>query len=323
MIDISIVTATFNRAHFLSRVWRSLKDQSPEFEWIIIDDASKDNTENMVKSFCDRRIVYVRHPRDRGGPNAGRNQGARMARGKFVVFLDDDDELYPGSMEQMVTIMDQAVPTIGVAMFQCVLDNGQTWKEDIVDGAIYDEADLVCRRVPPLEKILVYRREVFESYELPEDLRFGEGVFVFAVAKSYRFLMVAQPGRIFHQHASNSSDAKPMIANSRMLALSYERILSNHSEVLKSCHEARAFYIIKALYRHTVAGQQTDARRLFRALFDCGSVKNLMMASGILLLGFTRTAKLAETLHIGWIRRRMYGGGLVKDTPSAANASPG
>jgi hypothetical protein len=220
--------------------------------------------------------------------------------------------------------MNRADPGIGVAMFQCVLDNGQTWKEDLVDGAIYDEADLVCRRVTPLEKLLVYRREVFESYELPEDLRFGEGVFVFAVAKSYRFLMVAQPGRIFHQHTSNNSDAKPMIAISGLIALSHERILANHSEVLKSCRDARAYYTIKALYRHTVAGQHADAWRLFRALFDCGSVKNLVMASGILLLGFTGTAKLAETLHIGWIRRRMYGDGTgVRHTPSSATASPG
>lgn len=113
MVDVSVVTPTYNRAHLLPRVWSSLRDQRPAFEWIVVDDGSTDNTLDVIKNLADPRIIYHRLPCNRG-VNAARNAGAKLAKGRYVIFLDSDDELYPGSMERMVSIMDAADPTIGV-----------------------------------------------------------------------------------------------------------------------------------------------------------------------------------------------------------------
>lgn len=309
LVDVSVVTATYNRPHLLQHVWSSLKGQSASFEWIIVDDASQDNTSDVVSSFDDDRITYFRHDKRHGSPNPGRNRGAKFARGRYVLFLDDDDELYPGSMANMVTIMDGASPSVGVALFQCVLGNGRRWNEQIVDGAIYDEADIVCRRVLGLEKLCMYRKEVFDHFVLPEDLRFCEMVFVFAVSKQYKFLMSTQLGRVFHQHATNNSQANSMISISHFIAEAYERILHNHQEVLKGCPSARAFYITKALYRYAVASRRADTVRLFQALLKCGTPLDVARGTGILLLGLSGTAKALEKIRIPMMRRTIMTGG--------------
>lgn len=297
-IDISVVTTTFNRASLLPRAWHSLKGQNPSFEWIIVDDASTDSTAGVVRSFSDSRIVYVRHPENRGGPNAGRNRGSRMARGRYVIFLDDDDELYPGSLSEMVEKMDGADPRVGVALFQCVLAGGGRWDDPIVDGAIYGEKDIVCGNVLGLEKICIYRREIFDSFELPEDLLCSEGVFVFAVAKRYEFLMVARPGRIYHYDSGSVSGPSKIIDRSRQIAMGYERILANHREVLAENPAAESAYVAKALYRYAVASCTSDAMRMFRRLLRDGPAREVFRGAAILLLGLTGMAKLAERCRV-------------------------
>jgi len=54
----SVFTATYNRAKFLPRVYKSLKDQTfKDFEWIIVDDGSTDNTEELVNSFLNEKVL--------------------------------------------------------------------------------------------------------------------------------------------------------------------------------------------------------------------------------------------------------------------------
>lgn len=74
---------------------RSVKRQTYEdWELIVVDDASNDNTQNVVSSFNDSRVQYVRHNVNRGG-SAARNTGIRRAMGRYVLMLDDDDEIKP------------------------------------------------------------------------------------------------------------------------------------------------------------------------------------------------------------------------------------
>jgi len=305
-IDVSVITTTYNRAGLLPRAWDSLNGQTPSFEWIIADDASTDGTEEVVRSFSDDRIVYIRHTENRGGPNAGRNWGTRIARGRYVVFLDDDDELYPGSLADMVRRMDEADPRVGVALFQCVLAGGGRWDDRIVDGAIYKEKEVVCGDVLGLEKICIYRKEVFDHFTLPEDLLCSEGVFVFSVSKRYNFLMVAQPGRIYHYDATSVSGPEAIVARSRQIAMGYERILANHWEVMGDCPKMEATYSTKALYRYAVADCPWDALRMFRRLLRRGPIREILRGGVILLLGLMRSAKILDKVRTARLRRARF-----------------
>lgn len=74
---VSVVIPTYNRAHLVSRAIQSVLNQTyQDFELIVVDDASTDNTEEVVKDFKDNRIRYIYHDENKGGA-AARNTGVK------------------------------------------------------------------------------------------------------------------------------------------------------------------------------------------------------------------------------------------------------
>ena len=89
----SVVCPTFNRSRLLPRAINSvLRQHFQDFELIIVNDGSTDDTKEVVKQYNDKRIVYVEHEENRG-LSAACNTGFGKARGKYITKLDDDDEL--------------------------------------------------------------------------------------------------------------------------------------------------------------------------------------------------------------------------------------
>jgi glycosyltransferase involved in cell wall biosynthesis len=92
---ISIITPTYNRRTALARAIRSVQRQSlTDYEHIIVDDGSNDDTEQFVREIGDERIRYHRFTEWRGA-NCARNAGIEMARAQWLTFLDSDDEYLP------------------------------------------------------------------------------------------------------------------------------------------------------------------------------------------------------------------------------------
>jgi glycosyltransferase involved in cell wall biosynthesis len=99
---VSVVTPTHNRAQFLRRAMASLQAQTrSDFEWIVVDDGSSDETPKVLEQCGDGRLVRVRLDPNRGVA-AARNAGLRQARGELVAFLDDDDEYLPEYLDVVV-----------------------------------------------------------------------------------------------------------------------------------------------------------------------------------------------------------------------------
>ena len=95
---ISINLTTYNRSELLSRAIKSVLIQSYKvWELIIVDDGSTDNTISILKNFTkqNRRIKVIRHASNQGNA-AARNTALAESRGKYVAFLDDDDEWIDG-----------------------------------------------------------------------------------------------------------------------------------------------------------------------------------------------------------------------------------
>jgi len=89
---LSVIVPTHNRAHLLGRAIRSVLDQTyQDFELIVVDDASSDNTGAVVATFAVPRIYYLRHEENRDSA-AARNTEIKVAKEKYVAFLDSDDE---------------------------------------------------------------------------------------------------------------------------------------------------------------------------------------------------------------------------------------
>ena len=107
---LTIHTASFNRAHTLGRVYESLKAQtSKKFEWIISDDGSTDNTEELVQGWQSEDngfdIIYSKLPHV-GFPKA-LNDGVRLARTEWFMMLDSDDWILPETVEKLLPWLDE------------------------------------------------------------------------------------------------------------------------------------------------------------------------------------------------------------------------
>ncbi len=111
---ISVVMPTWNRAVIISDAINSVQAQLfTDWELVIIDDGSTDNTAEIVAAFAgDRRIRYVKQPHT--GQSAARNHGLRLAQGSLIAYLDSDNLWYPEFMAAAVAAF-AADPTIDSA----------------------------------------------------------------------------------------------------------------------------------------------------------------------------------------------------------------
>jgi Glycosyl transferase family 2 len=92
---ISVVLPTHNRADLVQRAVRSVIAQSySNWELLVVDDASEDDTPNVLSTFTDSRVRVLRREQQ-GGAGATRNTGLAEARGEFIAYLDDDNVMHP------------------------------------------------------------------------------------------------------------------------------------------------------------------------------------------------------------------------------------
>jgi len=101
---ITIFTPTYNRADLLHRLYDTLILQTyKNFEWIIVDDGSKDNTKDVVSSFVDEGKINIHYvQQENGGKHRAINTGVRLAQGDIFFILDSDDILPNNALELVV-----------------------------------------------------------------------------------------------------------------------------------------------------------------------------------------------------------------------------
>ena len=107
---ISIIVPTYNRDSFLERTILSVQNQTiNDWELLIIDDGSTDKTREIVENFIkkDKRIKYF-YQENSGGPASPKNIGLANATGKYVAFLDSDDEWFPQKLEKQIKIFESS-----------------------------------------------------------------------------------------------------------------------------------------------------------------------------------------------------------------------
>lgn len=111
---VSVVIPVFNRPEPVRRAIRSVLNQTyPDFEVIVVDDASTDTTPAVVASFTDPRVSLIRHDRNRGG-SAARNTGIRAASAPYIGFLDSDDEWMPHNLERQLAVFEEGPDRVGL-----------------------------------------------------------------------------------------------------------------------------------------------------------------------------------------------------------------
>lgn len=104
---VSVIVPTFNRSAFLRAALDSLFRQTlGDFEIIVVDDASEDETAAVLRSIADRRLKVITHNANRGIARA-RNSGLAAARGKYIAWLDSDDVSRPNRLAKQVRFLER------------------------------------------------------------------------------------------------------------------------------------------------------------------------------------------------------------------------
>jgi glycosyltransferase involved in cell wall biosynthesis len=129
--QVSVIIPTYNRAGILRRAVGSVFGQTfDNFELIIVNDGSTDNTLNLLAGIKDSRLRVIDHDTNRGAA-AARNTGIGTARGTYVAFLDSDDEWLPDKLIKQVDLLDKAPPDIGACCarhFVTLDPQGESWR---------------------------------------------------------------------------------------------------------------------------------------------------------------------------------------------------
>lgn len=136
---ISIVIPTYNRAHFIPRAINSVLSQNFEdWELIIVDDGSRDNTAEVVEDFLkDKRISFC-SIENSGGAKA-RNVGAQKAKGEFITFLDSDDEAREDWLSSFYAFLKDGAELVCCG-FETFNNDGKLLKKKLPKkmGSLYD-----------------------------------------------------------------------------------------------------------------------------------------------------------------------------------------
>ena len=172
----SIVIPTYNRAHVVGdAIWSCLAQTVTDFEIIVVDDVkSTDDIGAVLKNFRDAEIRLIAHFNNTAGAN--RNGGVNVARGKYVAFLDSDDEFLPNKLERCLARLEQE-PTAAVYS-QTFVDRGvrRMWVKPargLRDGEdIFEYLLLHKQWVHP--STVVLQVDDARKHPFRDDLKFGD-----------------------------------------------------------------------------------------------------------------------------------------------------
>lgn len=188
---ISIVLPSFNRAHILPKAVESILRQTyKDFELIIVDDGSSDNTCEVVKGFNDDRIVYVHQ--ENAGACVARNNGIDHARGEYIAFQDSDDIWHEDKLEKQLTTLRNT----GADVVFCRMNRMSDGKNVGLVSDYFHEGFLSKEELPMsigtqtlMGKSIVFKQEKFDS-EMP---RFQEFELLVRAQKNYSIYCMEEP----------------------------------------------------------------------------------------------------------------------------------
>lgn len=255
----SIVIPTYNRAHTISRSLESvLKQDYSDWEVIIIDDASKDNTKEVVENFKEARFKYFRNENN-SERSISRNRGIESSTGTYICFLDSDDYFLPDHLSSFYqSIHEQKDPV--AFYFSDIL----TEKNNEIQKRVREDIKKYGHIVPYLlQNFLVPAQVCFHSAILKKH-KFDENVnilvfedfeFWLRVAAEFPVVPTNKYTAVEVYHEGNSTSRKNNVAINQLNGLDVvfsNRSISRHiPNALKNEAYGHRYYL-KAMYHESV-----------------------------------------------------------------------
>jgi glycosyltransferase involved in cell wall biosynthesis len=258
---ISVVIPAYKRGHIIERAIRSiLKQTYQDFEILVVDDGSKDNTASIIASLSkeEPRIRYFCHDTNRGA-QAARNTGAKAAQGEWIAFLDSDDYFTPNSLEARILVAQSK--GVKVVHSECeVLRKGEslsTYGVPPLSGYIYRE---LLTDPGPLYSGLFIAKEALEKvgYLDEQIISYQDWDTAIRLAKYFPFAFLVEPTFIYDRRGDDT-----ISKNIESEVKGYKQVFSKHFfEILKQTGPRTVAHHYRCISdRYQLVGDRNSARR--------------------------------------------------------------
>ncbi len=269
---VSVIIPTYNRAHLLPRAITSVLSQTlKDFELIIVDDGSTDNTREVVESFQkkDKRIRYI-WQENSGGPAKPKNMGIKNSRGKYIGFLDDDDEWLPEKLKKQLKVFEQSknLGIVGCSAFYVDSNTKKTrinkikrredknYSIDFLKGTFLGSSSSIVIPMYIFNNIGLYD----ESFSVADDWDL-----YLRIIQKYDFESIDDPLFNYYIHGDNISG----IDNASTMAEENIKIISKNKEKYERNLRIKSNILSSAGFLYAMAGDKKNAKKCFLNSINC------------------------------------------------------
>ena len=250
MPKTSVIIPTYNRAHFIKKAINTVLEQTyQDFEIVIVDDGSKDNTEEVVNGIKDDRIRYIKHEKNKGEAGA-RNTGIKNSKGEYIAFLDTDVTWSRDKLERQFNILESSPEDVGVVFTGVEFIDYKTQEvasrwiiRENVNEKVFDS----IAGAPDPPSMFIRKSAFLDVGLFDESIPFNVDTEMdIRLAKKYKFVLIDEFltfSTVNHERLSNSPD----IDHIKGLEIIYEKHKDDltRSYCYNLCNRVAGNYMLK------------------------------------------------------------------------------
>jgi len=261
---VSVIIPTYNRQKLLPKAIKSVLNQTfKNFELIIVDDGSTDNTKEIIKEFQKRdpRIKYI-WQENFGAPAGPKNTGIKNSKGEYIAFLDDDDEWLPEKLEKQIELFEDNIGFVGcnILIVDQISQLLKKFKMPEYPYKIFFEK-LLGGDFTFTSSIVVVKREVLDEFGFfDENLKFGDDWDLWLrISKKYRFAFV--PDFLVKYYIHQGSTMPHLHPEKE--AKEFEYIFSKYQKDYRRYPVIYSMHLRKLASRYCASGKLNKGRKYY------------------------------------------------------------
>ncbi len=277
---VSVIIPTYNNSLFLKAAIESVLRQTfQDFELIIVNDGSTDNTEQVINQFRvnDVRITYIKQ--DNFGGLAGPvNKGLKIAQGDYIAILENDDEWLPEKLEKQVKLLEQSAQDVGCAgchalIVDCLTKAVKQKKNNPITS---NDRDAFLRIVygenfMTTFSVFLLKKEVFDAVGIiDENLKYGaDNDFFFRVFQRFNLAIVPDFLVKYNIHGSNLTK---VMSVAKIQELEY--MLHKHNDLFNKVPDIKSARLQDVGGLWFLRGEKKRARTFFAEAIKISSSRS-------------------------------------------------
>ena len=241
-MKFTIFTPTYNREGLLITLYESLKKQTfKDFEWLIVDDGSVDNTNETVQQFIKENILNISYYyKENGGKQRAYNYALDNAKGELFICLDSDDEYVSNALETILEYwkkVEKNAKIVGMGYLSTYPDGSTIGSEFPNDEMVETQFNIYNKYKVTGDKGLMFRTEVIKNYKFPvfDGEKFTTEALVYnRIAEKYKMLYINEKIEIkqYHEDGLTAKYNDLMLRNPKGNAL-YHNERNKHKMTFK------------------------------------------------------------------------------------------